>query len=649
MTQPVPMQDLINSAVLMKDDELATDQPAAPAPSVHTDVINAAIGMPETDVTISLRTAIGAIKDQPERQLQYLKNKGFDADMDEDGNIMIGVGNGKRERFNPEGFDFGDVAEYLPEIFEAVASTIGTGAKAMGAMGAPLTGGLSVAAGAGVSGAIAGAAELGTQALGKATGVREEFNLAEVGRKAAIGTVVPPAIEGLGRVIKGGFQAGSKAMFGAKTGVRKPIDKPGIEAAQELIGGKATPGMLTRDKAIRETESLLSKQPLGLGGTFVRKQMSVNKEARIAAAEGLVANKTGRSAGEVGKSFKKNIIEDVANKLKPAEKLYEEVAKATGDIGANTSSVTEVLAKLGPKANLSPSSEVSNLLLKVEEKLPLLKSVDDIKTFRTNLMRSISPTASPDIRAAADEIYSALTKARSDSFTSGVRNLKGQFQPAAMTKLLGKIKEADGIYSDTARLVQTALLAEGKKLKGGVKHAVREALKIDSEKAVKEFLPTQGSVRTQALEQLSKRGFDDLVSGKLADIAKKASTGEFGEVNPLRIAKEVGNVAPELAKQIWGKDGVEIAKALEKTIRAMPKDLNPSGSATTADLILAFTGLRQASSISISMANQVLRGNTPINKTALFLALTKATEDIAKEDFKSSPTSEKEVFNRRVK
>ena len=631
MTQSIA-QEMINVASSI--EEPPQDEAGDQAPTVDTEIpaanldIEAAMALPETEVSTFLRGAIGLIKDQPEQQLKYLQNKGFDATRDKEGNIIIQDENGRSQRFDPEGFDFGDVAEFLPEIFEGVASTIGTGVKVMGALGAPATGGASLLATGGLSGAISGAAELGTQALGKGLGVREEFNLAEVGKKAAIGAAVPPLITGLGKVIGSGIRSTGKAIF--RGSVPEAIDKAGVEAAQELVGGRATPGMLTTDPGIRKTESLLSKQTLGLGGSFLRKQLDVNFAAANAQAKNLLKGKTGRTSTEVGDAFKTKLVDDLAKKLKPAEDLYTEVGKVTGAIKADLTSVKSAINKLEGRFKFSDQGIA--FLGKVKGRLDEIRSVDDLKLFRTNLMDEVPPDAVKNMKIIADDLYGALTKSRKDSFVKGVRDLKGRFKPAAMTKLIDKIDEADEIYSETARLVQKSILAQGKTIKKGVKRTAKEGVEgIKSEKIVSTFLSGSDSARSKAVEQLTKSGFDDLAAGKIAEIAEKATStaqGSFGQVNPQLVAKEIVNMSPEVAKQIFGEHGVKMAKALQKVYTALPKDINPSGTATTLDLMLL--PLRQISSVGISAINIFLRSKEPVAKTALFLSLTKGFETDSK-------------------
>jgi hypothetical protein len=621
MTQPM-RQDLIQRAIQVQAPAggfPVEDDEAVSPPMSANDRVQAAIALPQQEVSMKQRAMLGLIKEDPTLQERFLQRQGFETKMEE-GVLKFKRGD-KFVRANPEGFDFGDIVEYLPEIVEGVAGAAATSAKALGAIGAPATGGAGLLAGSAVGGAVTAGAELAKQGLAKGLGLREDINLKRVARQGVIGAAVPGLIEGAGAVVKGTKQGLGKAIFGAVP--EEAVDVAGIKEAGKLIGAKPTPGMLTSDPGVRMTESVLSKQTLGVGGSMLRTQQRVNEQAAIRTAEELVNAKTARSAFEVGESFKNRVMADIGKKLEPAEKLYGEVAEQLGDVRAETKAISGAIDRLSERFKFS--ADAKRLLNKAKAQVGSIKSVEDLKAFRTAVADDLSPTASKNLKIAADELYNAATKARTDSFEQGVRNLKGQFAPAEQTKLLGKLKEADKIYAETARDVQKALLKPGAKIKKGVKREAAEALeKVLPERRLEKFLPTQDVQRAAALERLSKEGFDELSSARIAYIAEKATStarGQFGQVNPQSVAREIGKLSPELAKKIFGAEGVKKAEALQKFYRAIPGDINPSGTATTLD-ILAFP-FRQVSSASLSALNAFLRFKGDVTKAPLFIELSR--------------------------
>lgn len=622
MTQPI-RQDLIQRALQQQPaaqplQPQMDDEAVSPPQAIRNDLVQRAIAQPVQEISMKQRAMMGLVKEDPELQRKFLERQGFETRI-QDGVVQFKQGN-QFVPANPEGFDVGDLVEYLPEVVEGVAGAVATGAKAMGALGAPVTGGAGLAAGMAVGGAVTGAAELGKQTLAKGLGLREDIDVGRVGRQAAIGAAVPGLIGGAGSAFKTAKRGLGRAIFGEVA--EEAVDVAGIKAAGKIIGAKPTPGMLTTDPGVRATESVLSKQTLGVGGSILRKQQRVNEAAAIRTAEEIVQNKTGRSAFEVGEAFKEKVMGSIGKKLKPAEDLYSEVAQRIGDVRADKTKIEGALDNLEAKFKFSDQARA--FIQNTRNKLDELRSVEDLKLFRTSIIDDIPRDAPKNMKLVADELYDAATRARTDSFQKGVRNLKGQFQKAEVQTLLGKLKEADQIYRETAKDVQKALLKPGAQIKKGVKREAAEALeKVVPEKRLQRFLPGQDTQRAAALERLSKEGFDELASSRIAEIAEKSvstARGRFGAINPQKVASEIDKLSPEVASKIFGKDGLAKAKALQKFYRAIPGDLNPSGTATTLD-ILAFP-FRQVSSASLSALNAFLRFKGDVTKAPLFTGIS---------------------------
>jgi hypothetical protein len=603
MSQPLSRQDLINAAISGSAPPSVSPQAQAPA-AAGGDLVQRAISMPQEEVTLKQRALIGLIKEDPQLVADFLKKEGFDAVVDQ-GEAKIKDRSGQLKSFNPEGIDLGDFLEFAPEIFEGIAGAAATSARALGAIGAPLTGGAGLAAGAAVGGAVTGGTELGKQVISQQLGLREDIDVGRVGRQAALGAGVTGAVSGLGKAISAGRKGLGKIIFGGPAA--EGVDVAGVKSAAREIGAKPTPGMLTEDPAIRATEAILSKQNLGVGGSILRGQVRANQRAAIQTANELVQNKTSRSAFEVGEAFQKEITESVNKKLLPAETLYGEVTEELGEVLAVKETLNETLINVSKRMKFS--DEGTAIVDKFQSKLDRIKSLDDLKLFRSSINDEISATAPKNARIVADELYQAATKDRTKSLQGAIRNLKGQFAPKKKAELLGKIQKADKIWAETSKLVNKSLLRTGKTPKTGVKRTALEAIEqVTPEKRLEKFLPRQDAARAEALQQLSPKAFDELSRSRIADIADRSistARGGFGQLNPQKVASEIDKLSPEIANKMFGKDGVKKSKALAKFYRAIPADINPSGTATTLDMI-AFP-FRQITSASLSALNLFLR------------------------------------------
>ena len=610
------------------------DRPAAAGlgpegrPSVRTDLVNAALARPAEEVGLKERAMLSLIKEDPDLQVKYLQRQGFDARV-ENGAAKI-RGTGGFVDFDPEGLDVGDFVDILPEAVEGVAGALATSAKVLGAVGAPATGGASLAAGAALGGAVTGGVETAKQGLAAGLGLREGLDPGRIGRQTAIGAAVPLAT---GAVVKGAQAGGrglSKAFFGGTEQALKK-DPKAIKEAFKIVGGKPTPGQLSDSPAVQATEEVLAKNRLGLGGAILRKQRRVNVAEATRTAEDLVAVKSGRAADEfeTGKRFSEQVMKSINNRLKKAENLYLDLDRSLKSVPADTRGLESGLRKL--ESDLRFSDDGLAVLAKFRRKLPGIQTAEDLKLFRSSINAEIPPTASKNMRVAADRIYGLATKARTDSYDAAIKQLKQTGEPGSekgLVALKDKLKEADAIYADTSRKVVQTLLGKGKKLKAGVRRGAQEALeKTPVEKLARKVLTGQDPDTAKVLKELSPEGFETLRQNMLARIAEKATTtakGGGSRINPQRVAKEFLNMNEEFVKREFGEDALIKSKALQLVWRDMPPEMNPSGTGSfnqMADLIMS-----NIKTIPISVINAGLRA--PKGAAARAALFTAASEGL---------------------
>ena len=131
MTQPI-RQDLIQRALQQQPQAQPIDDESVAAPqAIRNDLVQRAIAQPRSNITMKQRAMMGLIKEDPQLQQKFLERQGFETRI-QDGVVQVRQGN-QFVPANPEGFDLGDIVEYLPEVVEGVAGAVATGTKVMGA------------------------------------------------------------------------------------------------------------------------------------------------------------------------------------------------------------------------------------------------------------------------------------------------------------------------------------------------------------------------------------------------------------------------------------------------------------------------------------------------------------------------------------
>ena len=609
----------IDAIMGQQPQAIAGQPPAQPAPDLAAvDSLTGGgdeKGRMRTDgLTMMEEFVVGLNKLQPEKQAEFLQEQGYRTSI-QNGQVKVDRGQGP-EDFNPDGFDAGDVARWFPEILIGGIETIATGAKVAGAIAAPVTGGGSLALGSAIGGAAGGLGELAIQAGAKAAGVREEFDFPEVGKQALIGATIPGVVTLGGKAL----QKGGKALQAA------PEARKAVQEAGEVIGAKPTPAQLTGSKAQGSLESLLGKQEQMLGGMQLRKQIAANQEAVARTAEEILQSKSGRSALEVGGEIRQKLTDSITKKIGKAEELYGQVLESTRRVPAVTNKLEAGIEKLA--ADMRFSTDGQAFLDRVRNKLADVENVEDLRLLRTSIMDEVPPTAAKNVKIVADRLYGLLTEARSNSYRAAVRELKKIGEPGSekgLEALIGKLDEADRLYAQTAREVTNSLLGKGKHLKGGVKRGAERAIEgVPEEKLAGRLLPKGDAARAAALKKLSPEAFDAARSQLLEDIAQRATRtgqGTLGDgFNPTVIFKEINKMGPEMANMIFGKDGVKKAEALKTFYRSIPRDVNPSGTATALANLQFLSPMKQAQGLSLSALHALLRSREAIGRGAQAVA-----------------------------
>lgn len=569
----------------------------------------------DSQIPTGTRAALSLVAEDPKLGVAYLQRKGYEARATKSGDLEFKDPTGKWARVNPSGLDAGDVIGVIPDLLEAGASTFASGAKAAGALGAPTTGGASLLAGSALGGAATGAVEAGKQGLAKLIGARDEMDYGRIGQQAGLGAAVPLGVGAVGAGLKklgGSSVEGLRKLY--SEGPIKKIDAQGIQEAGAIIGAKPTPGMLTSDQAIRNTEALLTKQSGSPFGRELRQQIQTNEQAALDTAQALVMGKTAKTPFEVGEAFSQKLQSAVAEKLKPAEDIYNNIESQLKEVPANLAPLKKAIKDAKDIFNIS--DDAMAVIKKFEKKVETLKNVRDLKVFRTIVNDELAKMSSKNTIIVTERIVAGATKARHESFLTAAkgRSPQGQFIRKPDPALIEQLGKADKIYKDTVSLVQKSVLRQGEPLTDRLKRQLSESLeKTVPEKRLDRFLPKQDVARARALKELAPEAFSELTQARIADMAARSMStarGELGAINPKKLAQEIEKLSPEIAGEIFGADGVRKAKALAKFYQAIPKDINPSGTATSLANLAPTASL--ISSASLSSVNQLLRNEGPI-------------------------------------
>ena len=575
---------------------------------VYDKVAAANPAIQEQGVGVLDRFAIkNLINENTDLQQAYLQKKGFETRIVGDNVEVRKPGDTRFSVIDPEGLDVWDVTDLVGDVAEGIAGAFATGTKALGALGAPVTLGGSLVAGSALGGAATGGLETVRQGIGIATGLRNELDVGEIAKSTAAGAIIPGAGKLIGKAFTGAGK-GAKSLISAS--LKTPDEVAAIKEAAKVIGAKATPAQLSATPLLQKHEAALSQISGKLGGTFLRRDIQRNIKAVEKTAKEIVKDASELSPYEIGDKAGKKMIETLAEKLKPAEEIYQkyEAQFARKAYKPNLTSVENSLNEL--KKDFRLNDDALKLISKFEEKLPQLKNLDDVKQFRTLVRDSFNPADSASKRITS-KLGNDLTQVRSDT----LKNLAESSDNPEFFQLAKKeIEQADAIYKQSINDVESTVLNMGDTAKLSPKAQLKKSLgKMEQTKRIETILKTSDPDKILAVKRAFPEAFETLRQRKIQNLTERVK--EKGKVNASRLANAIKDMGPETAHLIFGPDAVLKAKALKTFMDSNPNLFNPSRSGELVEFVKSLNILSQLGSLyrsSVSSVVRQLENNTDI-------------------------------------
>ncbi len=556
---------------------------------IFTKVANTRPAIEEMGVRAADRFVVkNLLSGEPKVQAEYLKRKGF---------IPRIVGNEVEVRrpeesvfrkVDPAGLDLWDATDIIGDLAEAAATALATGAKAVGAIGAPVTGGAALAAGAALGGVATGGFEAARQAVAKAVGVREEISPGRITQAALVGATIPGITKLGGAILRGGGKIlGSLAR---QAGVRLKPNAAEIKAAAEEIGATATPGQLFESKLVEKLESAQLQSTGKIGGTLLRRQVEANRAAAKETAELIIRDASEKTAFEAGQEVGERLLNSVNQKLQPAEVIYNkyETIFRARPFKPNISDLSQNIDGLIKEFKFSDAAV--NRLTSLKNKLPEIQNLDDLKRFRSTIGSEFRTTQDGNIRRSLGDLYAKTTDLRSKSLIDQAKKKGDDFFEVAKNE----IENADSIYRSTIEEAQS--LISGRTPKGSPKRVIQEFLEKTPEiDRINKILKTNDPKKITKVKSAFPDAFNELKGAKIAEIAQRGTVG--GELNAKRLVKIIDKLPPETRNLLFDRDQITKTKALKTFLDNIPERLGASGTPEGIEFFRLFNVIKQVNSL----------------------------------------------------
>lgn len=359
------------------------------------------------------------------------------------------------------------------------------------------------------------------------------------------------------------------------------VEKPNageIREAAQRLGAPVMEGMTSDSKLVQKAEdSLINGAPTYSGLKRQALYEEGYKKAASAVDQALGPGSEYTQA-QLGNVLKTSITDQIKEAATPISQLYDEIKVYHEIIPLSERSAPAIARHIGDlkELKLSPSSPEGQIAARVIREIENLKTVDDVKTYKSILNRSLSPTASSGEKRMVGILSDKLTDLEENSI---IRFAKTQMKsPEAKQKvmaLLEKREIANKQYAEFIGRVQELSKQLGKGRVYGAQDALNFIENLTPEKVTEKLFAKKNSefmtfFSKEFPEQMAlMRDYQKCV------LREAATKGEA--LSPKVLFNQLNKMEPEIRGFIFSEAELGKIGDAETYLRAFPPNFNPSG------------------------------------------------------------------------
>lgn len=357
-----------------------------------------------------------------------------------------------------------------------------------------------------------------------------------------------------------------------------------IEAARRM-GIKVTPGMLDDTGFVERLESALSKSPSLFGQSVARNRDKVTNRLNEIGQE-VTAEASNQSPYQIGESFKEGVTAKVGERLDPISAVFTEVAESTKNIPVGEKSKAAIVRNIEGLSTYRLTGGKGKPGEYVDM-IGRIQNVDEVKTVLTMLNNDIRAASGSEkqVLLGIKEKLSTLEKnstvrgAISAAKEGGMRETTGK---RIGMEIVGDLKDARKGYRELSEDLQGVAENARIKTQKGPSAFLDAVDQIPSERIQDKFFNVQNNRQLMTLKSKFPDQFELLRQGKIKDIVDRSvdnSVNGQGRFSTQKFLKEVGDLNDE-AKAMLFEGKTNILKDIETVHRSLPRNFNPSGTAS---------------------------------------------------------------------
>lgn len=361
---------------------------------------------------------------------------------------------------------------------------------------------------------------------------------------------------------------------------RKKADAPEIEKAAKSIGAPVLEGMVSDSKLIQKAEDALINGPPTYSSIKRQELYNQGYKAAESAIDQALGQGSTMSKAEIGNVFKKEITSQLEAQNAPIKQMYDNLKTKFDVIPLRENAGKDVVEELStfPELRITPNSPQGSLIKNVLKNIENVKTVDDLKIFKSSLREGLGLASTPGEKRIAAIIGDKLTELEESSIESFAKKMAAPEEKTAILSLIDQRKAANKQYSALINKVKTLSEQLGK----GKVHGIQDAIHFINEKLTPEEV-TQRLFAKNNSEFMSffQKEFPNQMS-LMRDYQKgvlRESASTTGKMSPKVLFNKVNKLEPEIQASLFAPEELAKLKDAETYLRAFPEKFNPSGTA----------------------------------------------------------------------
>ena len=359
-------------------------------------------------------------------------------------------------------------------------------------------------------------------------------------------------------------------------------DADEIRQAAQDIGAPVMEGQVSASKWVQKAEdSLVNGAPTYSGIKRAGLYKQGYDMAQSAVEQAIGSDAPQYSKAELGNILKTSIGSQIQEESAPITGMYNYIKQFHDIIPVADSAVEGAVKDIGnlKELGLSPSSPGSALAKNVMNEIGNLKTVDDIKSYRSMLFDRLSPTAPPGEKRVVAVIADKLKDLENNSIESFAKEIPAGDEAQSMVQgLVQQRKIADQAYKPFIKKVTTLAEQLGK----GRVHGAQDAINFLNDLTPEQVTQKLFSKNNSEFLGFFQKNFPDqmeLMRQYQKNALKEAATGPDGELSMKRLFNNVNKMEPEIQKSLFNPDELKKLQSAETYLRSFPPNFNPSGTA----------------------------------------------------------------------